>query len=1505
MAGSNGFRVVLNSLGRFVLQRPANNTNHSNNNIDSNNAPNNIAEEFENDPLGNVSSSSRISTLPHVEVRSRRSTNTSRMLAHRAFETPAEAEVRRRRNAQQVAAARRVEQVGVREERLARNAEKRRHVRENARRVFHNIARDFGVVSQTSVHTLGPMSDTCPYCSSKKFQNEGNFKCCQSGKVALPELNEYPEELTHLLTGREQLCKNFQTNIRKYNSSFAFASLGANIRPPQGHGPPCFRISGQLFHRSGCLHPPENVTPSFNQLYIIDSTEALNIRLNNPANAECLEEVMHMLHTVMERESPFSAAFKNMFAVEMEENQRAVRENRPASQVTMRMLAGGDRRRYNTPTQDEVAVVFVGEDGAPPTTRDIVIYPKDRPLTNLSTMSANVDPMMYPVFFPRGDPGWYNNILHVEEHRTARRQTVTMLQFYVYRLAVRNSFSSIHYGKKLLQQYIVDAYTKVEGQRLDFIRRNQAQLRAESYQGLVDHLSIRADERQLNPGRIIILPSSFQGSPRAMRQNYMDAMAIVAKYGKPDLFLTFTCNPNWPEVKDNLFPGQSPCDRPDLIARVFNLKLRELLADIHTRGVLGKTIAYVHVIEFQKRGLPHVHMLIHLTHEDKLRHADDIDTIISAEIPLEIDDPQLYKTIKSCMIHGPCGHLNPVSVCMVDGKCSKEFPKDFSNSTVSNRNGYPKYRRRDNGRTITIRNSDIDNRWIVPYNPYLSKKYNAHINIEACMTVKAVKYLYKYIYKGFDCANIQINERLDHDEVTTFLDARYVSSPEACWRLFAYNLHDQSHVIFRLALHLPNYERVYFREGDEAAAVERAENRLSHLTAWFLLNQQNANANMYLYTDIPYHFVFDKSQNKWKVRRRGGGKIISRMYSSNPKEGERFYLRVLLLHVPGATSFEFLRTFNDHLYPTFREACLARGLLEGDDEWERTLEEVTAVGSPRQLRQTFCFLLTHCDLNNPLQLWLDNRMGMIEDFSRTMEEVNAELAALSNIATTIRQSGKSLADFGLPEVEELPADPDPDLGLIAQDVAQIRPTLNRDQVNAADTIIGAVTNVCNGNPQNSRLFYLDGPGGTGKTYTYNYIIKYLQSREIKVATCAWTGIAATLLNKGVTVHSLFRLPVPIVDTSTCNLSPTSHQALSLREKDLIVFDECSMIPKYALQAIDTMLRDITNVNLPFGGKVVLLGGDFRQILPVVKKARPAEVIDVCLKSSYIWPLITSFQLRLNMRAGLQEQEFADWLLQLGSDQLPTKPADPFRDCIEIPPTCVLKNSENLIDIMFDGIIIEDYSSRVILSATNEDTLQINDEVLEKIPGDVITYNSADSVVADDVEEQNLYPLEFLNSLTPSGMPPHSLKLKVGAVVMLLRNLDLKSGLCNGTRLVVRHLRINTIDAEILTGIAQGHRVLIPKVQLTPSDTGLPFQLRRRQFPLRLSYAMTINKAQGQTFEKVGIFLRRPCFSHGQLYVAFSRARSFNDIKVKVLRTDKQGYVLNKSYTKNVVYQQVL
>lgn len=148
--------------------------------------------------------------------------------------------------------------------------------------------------------------------------------------------------------------------------------------------------------------------------------------------------------------------------------------------------------------------------------------------------------------------------------------------------------------------------------------------------------------------------------------------------------------------------------------------------------------------------------------------------------------------------------------------------------------------------------------------------------------------------------------QLNHDEVSNFLDARYVSAPEAMWRLLESKMHDRSHAITRLAIHLPLEQTVYFEDGDENIALDRAGGRNTTLTAWFELNVTNESAQQYVYIDIPYHFVF--ANGKWKERQRGQEKTISRMFTVSPRDSERFFLRILLLQVPGATSFEFLRT---------------------------------------------------------------------------------------------------------------------------------------------------------------------------------------------------------------------------------------------------------------------------------------------------------------------------------------------------------------------------------------------------------------------------------------------------------------------------------------------------------------------------------------------------------------------------------------------------------------------
>jgi len=209
-----------------------------------------------------------------------------------------------------------------------------------------------------------------------------------------------------------------------------------------------------------------------------------------------------------------------------------------------------------------------------------------------------------------------------------------------------------------------------------------------------------------------------------MQQYYQDAMAIVRRYGKPDYFITFTCNPNWKEIEENLMPQQNVDDRPDLVCRAFKLKLKALLKDL-SNGVLGRMVSLFYVIEFQKRGLPHAHILMIVAPEDKLRDPEMFNWVTCAELPDPVTNPELYQIVLSCMVHRPCGVHNSNACCMKDGKCSKNFPHAFCETTTDSSNGYPIYRRRNNGRTSTCRiNGEvdvIDNQWIVPYNPCLSK----------------------------------------------------------------------------------------------------------------------------------------------------------------------------------------------------------------------------------------------------------------------------------------------------------------------------------------------------------------------------------------------------------------------------------------------------------------------------------------------------------------------------------------------------------------------------------------------------------------------------------------------------------------------------------------------------------------------------------------------------------------------------------------------------------------
>ena len=342
-------------------------------------------------------------------------------------------------------------------------------------------------------------------------------------------------------------------------------------------------------------------------------------------------------------------------------------------------------------------------------------------------------------------------------------------------------------------------------------------------------------------------------------------------------------------------------------------------------------------------------------------------------------------------------------------------------------------------------------------------------------------------------------------------------------------------------------------------------------------------------------------------------------------------------------------------------------------------------------------------------------------------------------------------------------------------------------------------------------------------------------------------------------------------------------------------------------AIDRLLRDLMSSNVSFGGKVIVFGGDFRQILPVVKKGSATEIIEKCVLRSPLWAHCRLFKFTANMRLTADQISFKEYLLQIGNGTFPAQENPPFENCICIPQDLVEHN--DIVSFVFPSHLpLTTLTNHAVLCPTNKTTSAVNHQVLQSLPGNEMTYLSADSVVpnpASTIDEVEAYPVEFLNTLCGSGIPPHKLTLKVGCPIILLCHIDPKRGLTNGTQLQVVAMHRHFIDAKVLTGKAVNERVYLTAMPLSPSDTDLPFTFRRKQIPVNLAYAMTINKSQGQTFDRVGLYLDQPCFAHGQLYVAKSRVKSRHGFKVFIEPGSDQGSHDGNVFTKNIVYTNLL
>ncbi|GFV91224.1 ATP-dependent DNA helicase [Trichonephila clavipes] len=302
-------------------------------------------------------------------------------------------------------------------------------------------------------------------------------------------------------------------------------------------------------------------------------------------------------------------------------------------------LVGEHVRRYNAPTINEVAIVMVGEQFQ---RRDFVLHRRNDQLIKVGETHRCYDALQYPIIFWDGADGYHFNVKMVNPVNGAEiNKKYSAMNFYAYRLVIRkNEDNYILKYRLLFHQYIVDMYVKIETERLLFLRLNQTKLRYEEYIHLRD--AVVNEGNTTNIGKMIILPSSYIGSPRHMQEYAQDAMAYVRHYGRPDLFITFTCNPAWDEIQQLLLPGQSQVDRHDITARVFRQKLKSLMDFIVKHEVFGSVRCWMYSVKWQKRGLPHAHILIWLYNKIT---SDEIDDVICAEIPRANVDKNLHAVI--------------------------------------------------------------------------------------------------------------------------------------------------------------------------------------------------------------------------------------------------------------------------------------------------------------------------------------------------------------------------------------------------------------------------------------------------------------------------------------------------------------------------------------------------------------------------------------------------------------------------------------------------------------------------------------------------------------------------------------------------------------------------------------------------------------------------------------------------------------------------------------------
>lgn len=490
------------------------------------------------------------------------------------------------------------------------------------------------------------------------------------------------------------------------------------------------------------------------------------------------------------------------------------------------------------------------------------------------------------------------------------------------------------------------------------------------------------------------------------------------------------------------------------------------------------------------------------------------------------------------------------------------------------------------------------------------------------------------------------------DEIKNFLDCRFLSACEAIWRIFGYDIHYSRPAVQRLTMHLEDQQPLIYNGKQSLDNIlSRAGIDKTMFTEWMKMNLIDEEARTLTYLQFPSRFVWNSTRNTWTKRKQGH--TIGRIVNIHPTAGQLYYLRMLLNVVRGPTCYKDILTFEGVTYESFQETCAARGLLDGDKELVEALEEVRQWAFASQLRSLFVTLLIFCQVTTPSKLWEKCWRSLADDieciqrrsliFGRlNLNDDQWKTYTLLEIEKLMRQHDRSLSD-----IKDMPQ---PNKALLKElnntyiteeksydeeeqqrEHESLLATLNEEQKLVFRGVMDSIE--CG----RGQFFFLNGAGGTGKTYLYQTIITKIRSLNKIVLPVASSGIAALLLPGGRTAHSRFKIPLNLQEHSMCDIKPGSMLAELLKETALIIWDEAPMTHRLAYEALDRTLRDVLSLddanaaNRVFGGKTVLLGGDFRQILPVILEGRRQDTVSAAINRSYLWDSRKFYSLTQNMR----------------------------------------------------------------------------------------------------------------------------------------------------------------------------------------------------------------------------------------------------------------------------------